>query len=294
MRLFSLALLTIALSASLLPSLGFAQRGQNYHDSTLVIEGPSQGYPGFFDSNLVKKGGFALDLPTAIQVIPTPISSFDYGLSNSTTIGTNPVYLLGGFALGGYALNLKIRTLVYGTSAVQSVVTFYGGYLRAKGGDSGNSDSDLKDLVSDEIGTQHLYAVSNTSWYITPYSILTGQVALGTFGILTGKPGSINHMDISATNLFLGGGYQFFWSPRMGVETSGMFPVFSKLSLDSTGGAVSLQSQDLDASNALFYLARVSYVLKVRESWLMNMGLALVGSGISVMALPWYGAAVQW
>ncbi len=185
--------------------------------------------------------------------------------------------MLGGFLLKGYAANIKLRTLVHGTPTIQSVVTFYGGYLKGKVGTSSDEESDsLSNLKSDQIGSQHLYVVSNTSWYINPYSILTGQVAVGNFGVLQGKPGSINHLDLSVTNLFVGGSYQHFISPTMGFEGAGMFPLYTKVALDSTGGSVDLQSQDLDTSNALFYMIRGSFVWKTSDSWILNMAWLLL------------------
>ncbi len=81
-------------------------------------------------------------------------------------------------------------------------------------------------------------------------------MAVGNFGVLQGKPGSINHLDLSVTNYLSVAAISILLSPTMGFEGAGMFPLYTKVALDSTGGSVDLQSQDLDTSNALFYMIR--------------------------------------
>ncbi len=77
----------------------WAQRGVSQSSSIEPAESPSQGFPGFFDSYLAPEGKVALDLPTFILILPTPISSVDYGLSKTTTVGTNPSICLVAFYL---------------------------------------------------------------------------------------------------------------------------------------------------------------------------------------------------
>lgn len=289
----------------LISSKGFGQRGQEYSRKATPANSPGAGYPGFFDTHFADDGSFVLDLPplTLGGGLPlTPSVGFDYGLSKTTTIGTN--LLVDGLAvlLGGIGATAKVRTLIFGNQKIQNALTLYGGYVRLglpTGTSSSDDDDSSTDADEEEVDAfdassfvlTYQFVTNNTTWYFDRFKSVTGQVAFGRFTATIGQLNNLSYADISLLLGMLGASYQHFFSERFSLSFAGLFPFFQQAALDSAAASISLNVTKVDTDTALFRMARATANLYAGR-WLFDFGLVhmppFVEGGILI------GAAVKW
>src|SRR4051794_27882463 len=79
--LAGIATVALAAVASLWSGAAQAQRGEAYalHEELSVRTGPDRGFPGFFDTETVRKGAFVANLP---------MGSLYYGVTRDLSVGT--------------------------------------------------------------------------------------------------------------------------------------------------------------------------------------------------------------
>jgi hypothetical protein len=252
-----------------------AQRGLSFAGSPADFVTPTQGYPGFFDTNMAAPGSLVVEWPPVIlPLIPMPSLAVDYGVSERLTVGTNALVSTIPWLVRGRGISLKIRSLVYGTETMQSTVTVYAGYIG-----TGSVSASWQALTS------------NSAWKIGSAHLVSGQLLLMNAGFENGKETSLDYTNIKFSTAAIGGGYQFFFKENMAIGGNLLGAIVNSVEADTV--AANLRA-DLDATSGqlLWGVARVSADLK-SDDWVYSIGgIYFHGSGARPM--PWFSATTRW
>lgn len=253
----------------------YAQRGEQTDASPRQFSSPTQGFPGFFDTNFADQGSLVVEWPPIIlPIIPVPSIEVDYGVTDTLTVGTNAIVTVVPWLLGARGFSFKARTLLYGTETLQSAATAYAGYI---------GSSNL--AVSWQLFT------SNNAWKLAPRHILSVQGMVLHLGLEAGSKSSINYTNIQGSTVTVGGGYQFLLSSSIGLSTYVMIPAVTSFEADTVASNI---SGNLDArSGALLWgIIRSSLDLRT-ESCVYSIGGSYV-YGLTKNISPWASAAKRW
>ena len=124
LSLLRFRLLKALLIAALLcakSNIAHAQRGKSVNEEVSNNRTPSYGLPGFFDTEVVQKNNFTLEIPTF---------AIDYGVTDRFTVGLNAItpltttlYLSSRESSGSPVLLLKTRYRIFTTHGWESTLT---------------------------------------------------------------------------------------------------------------------------------------------------------------------------
>jgi hypothetical protein len=258
------------------PSAGArAQRGEINPAKPSALASPSQGFPGFFDTNVAAKGSLVVEWPPVIlPLIPMPSIAVDYGVSETLTVGTNALVSTLPWLFGARGISLKVRTLIAGDESMQSAATFYGAYIGSKA-----------------LNVSWQMVTSNNSWKLAPRHIVSGQAMLLNFGIATGSESDLDYTNIRLTNVGLGAGYQFIFSDTVAISAHTLAPVYTNLEADSVAANLNM-NLDARSGQILWALGRASLDIR-RDDWIYSMG-GLYMHGLQPGVKPWFSAATRW
>jgi hypothetical protein len=256
-------------------TLTYAQRGEMTTGKPSEFTNPTQGFPGFFDTNFAEKGSIVVEWPPLIlPIIPTPSLAVDYGVSDTLTVGTNALVTTIPWLVGARGLSLKVRTLVAGSDTMQSAATLYAGYIGA------NNLSVSWQVFS-----------SNNAWKLAPRHIVSAQALIMNLGLESGSKTSLDYTNLQASTLTLGGGYQFLISNSMAISTYFMAPVLTSLESDTVGASISAK---LDARSGQLMWGMLRSSLDIHaSSWVYSLGGMYV-YGLTNTVLPWFSATKRW
>jgi hypothetical protein len=265
---------------TIIPSLtAVAQRGSTFEGDAKPWQSPSQGFPGYFDTNVAAKGSVVVDFPPILVIIPMPFMAVDYGVSDTFTVGTNAILTTVPWLFGAVGGTIKIRSLLYGDETHQSAGTYYGGVIATTRG------TPLK----------FYYQVMtwNHSYRLGARHSLSGHVNYTRFNVAYGEETSLERISISQASLMLGGGYGFQISPTWALRLNGISPVIQSIDADTTTAALS-QSQTLGntKSASAIYVAQAEY--RASDAWLLGFGLLGFSASGSDAVAPWFSWARRW
>jgi hypothetical protein len=280
-RTYSLALV-LSLSVLLLSAPAPAQRGFS-SEEPVPLKNESAGFPGFHDTYLVNKGEYVSDLGSLIYfVVPIPSVTLDYGLTDTTTIGTNIPLSIFPWSVGGYGGSFKTRTLFYGTPRWQSTLTWYGAYFGAS--------TDAQQILF-----YYNMLTSNTAYVLDERNILTAQ--LGYFG-LAGSQTPTNNAELASTaevsTSFLGANLEHVYSPTTSFHTSLVLPLYLDMNVDTPGSSTTLGMVSGTVATSFLY-GKFAADFRINPDWVITTGLAMFSVPAQTLeTVPWLGAQVRW
>jgi hypothetical protein len=261
----------------ILPKHSFAQRGEPYQGGATPWESPTQGFPGYFDTNMVAEGGFVTEFPPVIIILPTPFLAFDYGVTDTLTVGTNAIFSTLPWILGGVGASVKVRSLMYGTESNQSAATYYGGYLASYKG------SPIKAYYQLMTWNHAYRPISRHTIY--------GHAHYTRINVEIGQESSLDRMSASQTSLMIGGGYSFDINSAWTIRGNALIPTIQSLDLD-TSSMTATQSQLIGQSGSVLGVVQTEF--KSSEQALWGIGLTNVTLNDSRATIPWITLAIKW
>ena len=271
----------IALTFSCLSSQAFAQRGADYTGTGKPWDSNTQGFPGFFDTNMAAPGSIVTETPALFWIIPTPSLSVDYGVNESLTVGTNALVTGLPWIFGGNGISLKVRSLIYGSDTNQSTATLYTGYIHFRNN-------------SDPVYSNYQVATWNHAWRPSARHTFSTQVMYFRLALDSGSSSSINHAKVAATLGTLGGGYGLRLTERWGMGLNAFFSAYTGFEIDSAGASMDQQSKALSSDSTILFL-RFLTDCRLSENWLLSFGIVGIGtSGSGLTPGPWISAAKRW
>ena len=248
-----------------------AQRGEIHEAKSELFTNPTQGYPGFFDTNMAAKDSLVVEWPPIIlPIIPVPSIAVDYGVSDTLTVGTNALVTTLPWLLGARGVSIKARSLIYGSETRQSAATVYAGYIGAK-----NLTASWQVLTS------------NNAWKFGYDHIVSAQATLMNLGVESGAATSLDYTNLRLSTLGIGGGYQYLWSDTLAISTYLLAPAWTSVEADTV--SINLNANfDVSSGNAMWGVARTSFDYRSDE-WVYSLG-AMYVHGIYKGLLPWFSA----
>jgi hypothetical protein len=252
-----------------------AQRGEQTGGSPSQFTSPTQGFPGFFDTNFADKGSLVVEWPPIIlPIIPMPSIEVDYGVSDTFTVGTNAIVTVVPWLLGAKGFSFKARTLFYGTDTVQNAATAYAGYIGAK-----------------NLAVTWQLFTSNNAWKVAPRHILSVQGMALHLGLEAGSKSSIDYTNIQGSTITLGGGYQFLINNSIALSTYVMLPAVTSFEADTVAANIS-GNLDARSGDLTWGVLRSSLDLRT-TSCVYSIGGAYI-YGLTKNISPWASAARRW
>jgi hypothetical protein len=275
--IFNVALYAVLQGVAMtsLSSNAFAQRGSMDPGNPSSFTNPTQGFPGFFDTNMAEHGTLVVEWPPLLlPFIPMPSLAVDYGVSDTFTVGTNALVSTLPWLFGAKGISLKARTLVQGSATSQSVATVYGGYL-----------------AGTDFSTQWQILTSNNAWKLAPKHIISAQAMFLNFGLEIGKQKNLNYTNLRFSSLSIGGGYQYLFSDTAALSTYVLAAAATSMEADTVAANL---SADLNASSGQtsWGITRASLDLR-SEDWVYSLGGAYTFGTIN-MVVPWLSATRRW
>jgi hypothetical protein len=260
-------------------TLALAQRGETLQAKPSLFTSPTQGYPGFFDTNMAEPEALIVEWPPVIlPIIPVPSIAVDYGLNERLTVGTNALLTLLPWIAGVKSATVKARTLLYGTESMQSTATAYLGYFG--GGESMNTYWQL--------------LTSNNAWKLSPKTIVSANAAFVNFGLEAGDLKGTDYTSIQLTTGTLGAGHQYLWDETMSISSYLMLPVWTVINMDTAAAAFDLNA-DASRGKLMWGLARLSVDFR-SEPWVYSLGAMYSTGSVNELLqnssgfLPWFSA----
>lgn len=248
-----------------------AQRGEILEAKSELFTNPTQGFPGFFDTNMAAKDSLVVEWPPIIlPIIPVPSIAVDYGVSDTLTVGTNALVTTVPWLLGAKGVSAKARSLIYGSETMQSVATVYAGYIGAK-----------------DLSTSWQVLTSNTAWKIGSKHIVAAQATIINLGVEMGAPSSLDYTNLRLSTLGLGGGYQHLLSETTAISTYLLAPALTSVEADTVSTNLNANF-DVSSGNAMWGVARTSVDYRSDE-WVYSLG-AMYVHGLYRGLLPWFSA----
>ena len=239
-----------------------AQRGEAYalKEELAVHSSPDDGFPGIFDTQVVRKGAFVVNLPA---------TSVYYGISDDLTVGT-VLWSFLPLAYGRPGASVQARYRLGSTSWFRSTADVILAGLTVPSDDRGNAPIGIGVLGS------------NTEFALNRWNRLTATVWLAH--VLESETHN-RQLDVSA--LSIGGTYSLVLASWASLNATGLYLVSGTAGSSSYGAAL-----DVDWIGAIQpgdrLLARGTLSLR-SGSWLFNLGAMRVGASI----LPWVNVAFE-
>jgi hypothetical protein len=261
--LMGIAAAALAAVTQLWSGAAHAQRGEAYalREDLSVRPSPDRGFPGVFDTELVRKGAFVANLP---------LGSMYYGLTRDLSVGTilwSYLPLASGMPGG----SVHARYLLGSTSWFRSTadVLVLGAKTKRDSGE-GNRSTLLSMLGS------------NTEFALDPSNRLVASAWLGHLNLQ-----NVEDMDVGVTALLFGGTYSLTLARWAALHLTGMY-----LASGTANAGLAGLGADFDWSGAISpsdrLIARGTLSLRA-GSWLFNLGAIKLGSG----AIPWVNVAFE-
>ena len=267
----------LIVSLSLLwASFALAQRGETLEAKPGLFTSPTQGYPGFFDTNMAEPEALVVEWPPIIlPIIPVPSIAVDYGINERLTVGTNALLTLLPWIAGVKSATVKARTLLYGSESMQSSATAYLGYF---GGGEG-------------LDMYWQLITSNNAWKVSPRNIVSANAAFVNFGLEAGDLKGADYTSMQLTTGTIGGGHQFIWDETLSVSTYVMLPFWTSINLDTAAAAFDLNG-NASRGSLMWGLARLSVDFR-SEPWIYSLG-AMYSRGAANEILPNSSGFLPW
>lgn len=257
----------------------YAQRGELAQARPSIFTTPTQGYPGFFDTNMAEPETMVIEWPPVIlPFIPVPSIAMDYGLNERLTLGTNALMTAVPWLLGIQSAAVKARTLLYGSESMQSTATAYVGYL---GG--GKSLTLYWQMLT-----------SNNAWKVSPSHVLSANAAFVNFGLEAGDLKSTDYASIQLSTAAISGGHQYIINDTMAISSYVMIPVWTSVNVDTISAALDLDT-NARKGDAMWGMVRASFDMR-SDLWVYSFG-GLYNHGAlkdmfskSAGIAPWFSA----
>jgi hypothetical protein len=259
----------------------FAQRGASFDGSATPSDSLTQGFPGYFDTNVARKGSLVVEFPPMLMgLVPTPFTAVDYGVSDTLTVGTNAVLTTLPWLFGVKGASLKIRSLVVGDHAQQGSATYYTGGLSAS---QGSTTANMY---------YHLFTWNHSWSFREIHQIsLHGNYTRINFELGTTK--DLNHQEINLSTMQAGAGYGYRLNHKWGFRINGVTSILQSIELDNAGASI-VQSSNPNKIGAATSIAVAQFDLRSRPDWLFGFGaIGFSVSGVSTAA-PWFTWATRW
>lgn len=267
-------------SLFIISSTAAAQRGGSYGENAKPWESTSQGFPGYFDTNVARKGSLVVEFPPMIfGILPTPFVAVDYGVTDTLTIGTNGVVSALPWLLNGEGASIKIRSLLLGDETEQSAVTYYGGIIRIHG--------------KTQINSYYHVMTWNHAWRIGSRHTIGARANYIRLNVELGEETDLNHADLGFSSFMTGAGYGFEINPRWALRADAIASLYQSIEADTV--AISFnQSSSLrkPKSTTLIGVGQVEY--HPFEDWLFGLGVTGFNVGGAGAAAPWFTWATRW
>lgn len=242
----------------------FAQRGKDSIQQSAPISTPLSFFAGYFDTGMVPKDRYTLDLP---------LTGFDYGVTENFTIGSNAVMsIFATYALQPF-IYLKARYRFFSTKNISSVITGYGSYIYLS--PQGNN---LKTTIS------YYNFTNNTSYFFNPHNILTFHLTALSLNLQSGEAQDLKYYKLSVNTIAVGLGYQFFFNETFGFEGQFLYAPYFRISFDDPSQQSSLDYTT--GSNSIPYFARFLVNIKTGNESNLNFGIWNLSD---ILYGPWIG-----
>lgn len=271
--------LAITLTMALCSTQTLAQRGEIADSSPAVFKSPTQGYPGFFDTNMSEPQTMVIEWPPVIlPFIPVPSIAMDYGVNERLTLGTNALLTSIPWLLGIKSGAIKARSLLFGNEFMQSTATAYLGYFGASSGFS----------MYWQIFT------SNNAWKVSPSHIVSANAAFVNFGLEAGDLKKTDYTSVQLSTLAASLGHQYLLGENSSISTYVMLPAWSSINIDTVAAAFDINS-NASSGDTMWAMARMSFDLR-SEPWVYSIGgMYNYGSVKDLLPrtaglLPWFSA----
>jgi len=259
--MMSIAAAALAAVTQLWSGAANAQRGEAYalREDLSVWPGPDRGFPGVFDTELVRKGAFVANLP---------LGSMYYGVTPELTVGTilwSYLPLTRGLPGGSVHARYRLGSTSWFRSTAD--VLMLGGKTKV---DSGNAP-----FMAELLG-------SNTEFTLNQSNRLTASAWLGHLNVR-----NVEDMNVGVTAVLAGGTYSLTFARWGALHLTGLYLASGTASADLSGLVA-----DLDWIGGIRpvdrLIARGTVSLRT-GSWLFNLGAAKLGSS----AIPWVNVAFE-
>jgi len=255
----ALAVMLVAASWS---GAAHAQRGEAYtlQEELQVRSGPDDGFPGVFDTQLVKKGAFVANLP---------LTSVYYGVTRELTLGTillSYLPLVQGTPSGSIHARYRIGSTSWFRTTADVLLL---GEQRPASGPRGAYSTGVALL-----GSNTQFALSSSH-----------QLTLNTwFGHVAEQE---NGGSSQANVLLMGGTYSLTFAHWGALHLTALYLGVGNLAFDNYGGGIDLDFSGAGSASDRI-VARGTISLRA-GSWLFNIGAARLGAG----AVPWLNIAFE-
>lgn len=270
-------LVTVILA--LISNRSLAQRGESIDSNPAVFTSPTQGYPGFFDTNMAEPHSMVIEWPPIIlPFVPVPSIAMDYGLSERLTLGTNALMTSIPWLFGIKSAAIKARTLLYGNESMQSTATGYLGYF---GGGAG-------------VTMYWQLFTANNAWKVAPSHIVSANAAFINFGLEAGDLKKTDYTSVQLSTLAASLGHQYLLGENSSISTYVMLPAWSSINIDTVAAAFDVNS-NASSGDTMWAMARMSFDLR-SEPWVYSIGgMYNYGSVKDLLPrtaglLPWFSA----
>jgi hypothetical protein len=261
--LASVAAAALATVAQFWSGAAHAQRGEAYalNEELAVRPSPDRGFPGMFDTELVRPGAFVTNLPMA---------SVYYGVTRDLSVGTILWSYLP-LTRGQPGGSLHARYCLGSTSWFRSTadVLVLGVKAKMDGGDG------YSPILAGALG-------SNTDFALDRWNRLTATAWLARVGVQ-----DLDGMDVGGTAVVLGGTYSLTFARWGALHLTGLYLASGTADVGTFGvGGVADLAGALRPVDRL--LARGTVSLRT-GSWLFNLGAAKLGPSM----MPWVNVAFE-
>jgi hypothetical protein len=269
-----------ALLSLLVTPSALAQRGSSPEYSQTPWESTTQGFPGYFDTNMPEKGSLVVEFPPMIYgILPTPFSSVDYGVTENFSVGTNAAVTALPWLLGGKGASIKLRSLIYGDDEQQSAITYYAGGLAGDG--------------KNQFTASYHTATWNHAWRLASRHILFANGHYHRFNLEIADRNSIEHANVYYMSMLMGGGYQFLISPKWSLQSNLLISTIQDFEADNAGSSMSVGTNVTKAKTMTATLVpQVQW--HAAKNWMFGVGITGIYFGGTGLALPWFTWSKRW
>ena len=256
------------------------QRGASYDGQAKPWDSTSQGFPGYFDTNVARKGTFVLEFPPMIWgILPVPSISSDYGVTDTLTVGTNALIASFPWLLGAQGGSIKVRSLLVGTSEQQAAVTYYGGGLAFHG--------------ETPFSLYYHLMTWNHAWGLGTDHTLAAHANYLKVNLEQGSIQDLKHAELSLSALMFGAGYGYFINSRWSLRLDGVASVYQTIDADTA--AISLnQSSSIKNVKSVTLIGMSQIEYHPFPNWLFGVGITGLGIGGSGGGAPWFTWSKRW
>jgi hypothetical protein len=276
-----LHLTIIFASASFIDSQrAFGQRGQSYGGHAKPWSANTQGFPGYFDSNMAEENSLVVEFPPMLLgIVPTPFIAVDYGVTETLTVGTNAAWTVLPYLFGAKSLSVKARTLLIGDQSEQASATYYGGVISIP------TDTSLN--------AYYHILTWNHAWRIASSHTLSAHGNLIRMNLEQGTIRDLNHAQLNFDAMMLGAGYGYEFNERWSLRGNGIITAYQSIEAD-TAAATFNQSLNIKSISSYTSIATAQFEYRSSEKWLFGFGATRFGFAGNSLGAPWFTWARRW